>query len=118
MGEIWEKDRSETNHPIPWMRRNYWLKAERLWSTKGRVSSLLTDHGRYDISAFISELFGAIYPSNFVKSMELEKIPGIWADVYSGFEYEGENWYVKFFIDAEGTARLNVMSANWDGYIH
>lgn len=50
--------------------------------------------------------------------MELEKIPGIWADVYSGFEYEGENWYVKFFIDAEGTARLNVMSANWDGYIH
>lgn len=75
-------------------------------------------HGRYDISAFISELFGAISPSNFVKSMELEKIPGIWADVYSGFEYEGENWYVKFFIDAEGTARLNVMSANWDGYIH
>lgn len=42
----------------------------------------------------------------------------VYADVYvcRGFEYE--DWYVKFSIDSEGNAHLNVLSANIDGYIH
>ena len=47
----------------------------------------------------------------------LEVIDGVWADIYSGVEYEDEAWYVKFY-EVEDGSMVCVLSANWDGYIH
>lgn len=54
---------------------------------------------------------------DFVKSVELDVIPGTWADVYVVTAMD-EDWYVKFFIQEDGSLSLRVLSANWDGYIH
>lgn len=68
------------------------------------------------VSDFIRELFMAADEAHFSKSMDLDIIPGTWADVYK-IPFDGETWYVKFFIEGD-SVRLNVLSANWDGYIH
>lgn len=68
------------------------------------------------VSDFIRELFMAADDAHFSKSVDLDIIPGTWADVYK-IPFDGETWYVKFFIEGDAV-RLNVLSANWDGYIH
>lgn len=76
---------------------------------------------RYDCAAlgnFVRDLICSVEPQDFYKSDELEKIPGTFADIYKGTFFEEEEWYIKLFIDEEGQAQLNVLSANWDGYIH
>ena len=49
--------------------------------------------------------------------MELDVLPGTYADVYIT-EFEGDEWYVKFFINDEGGLSVNVLSCNWDGVTH
>ena len=64
-----------------------------------------------------SEIFASIEPRHFLKSVELEKRPGKWADVYRGTEYDGIEWYVKFFIE-DGGSVVMVWSMNYDGAMH
>ena len=49
--------------------------------------------------------------------MELDMLPGTYADVYVT-RFEGDEWYVKFFINDEGGLSVNVLSCNWDGVTH
>lgn len=63
------------------------------------------------------QVIEAIDERDFKESYELDILPGTWADVYEP-QYEGESWYVKFFIDENGDLRLHVLSANWLDYIH
>lgn len=75
-------------------------------------------YGVRDAGSFVSKLICSIDPDDFYKCEELEAVPGVWADIYSGVLFEDEEWYMKFFIDDAGTMRLSVLSATWDGYIH
>lgn len=65
----------------------------------------------------VKEIFRKMGADDFVKSIELDAIPGTWADVYT-VTTMNEDWYVKFFIQEDGSLSLRVLSANWDGYIH
>lgn len=73
--------------------------------------------GRYDTGRFMAELFADVQPSNFYKSEALDKFPGRWGDIYRHVEHDGDEWYVKFFIDGD-QMKVAVLSASWDGYIH
>ena len=67
------------------------------------------------------QLFDYLKPSDFRKSIALDMdgpLHDVYADVYVCRDFECEDWYVKFSIDSEGKAHLNVLSANIDGYIH
>ncbi len=75
-------------------------------------------HGRFDTDVFLRGLIESVSKEDFAKSEELEVIPGRWGDVYRGMRYEGEERYLKVCIMQDGTLFLNVLSANWDGYIH
>lgn len=66
----------------------------------------------------VASLICSIRQSDFCESQPLRVIPGQWGDVYRFIPYAGEEWYVKFFISPDGGLMLNVMSANWEGYIH
>ena len=88
----------------------------------GRIRRHLTNHfGILDIDDFLSDLFDYLQPEDFVKSIPLGMdgpLHGVFADVYRCFGFEDEDWYVKFLIDSDGQAHLNVLSANLDGCIH
>ena len=74
-------------------------------------------YGRFDIKNYVIGLIEALSEDDFLKSEMLEVIDGVWADIYSGVEYEDEAWYVKFY-EVEDGSMVCVLSANWDGYIH
>lgn len=67
-------------------------------------------------SVFIPEIIASISKSDFKKSIELNVLPGTYADVYVS-RYEEGDWYVKFYVDEKGNVAV-VMSCNWDGAIH
>ena len=69
------------------------------------------------LSDVIKGVVESIADDDFRKTMELEKIPGVMADVYKP-TYDDFDWYVKFFLDEDGVVALVVMSCNWDGVTH
>lgn len=104
---------------------SYPLDAAKALATDGRVvladraRRFLREHCVADgIAKAVREIFDAMGPEHFLKSEELDYRPGTFADIYRGMEYDGIEWYVKFFIDEEGNERLQVWSANWDGAVH
>lgn len=83
-----------------------------------RPFSFITNHiGPGRVGSTVRELFRAMSKDDFCKSLELEHLPKTWADVYIVNALD-EDWYVKFFIQKDGSVSLRVLSANWDGYIH
>ena len=75
-------------------------------------------YGLLDFLEVACGVFGAMSSSNFVKSDELEYLPRTYADIYSGMEYDGIEWYVKFFIRDNEISQVEVWSMNWDGSVH
>lgn len=67
-------------------------------------------------SVFVPEIIGSIAAGDFRKAVELDIRPGTFADVYA-CEYDGEDWYVKFYVDEEGSLAV-ILSCNWDGAVH
>ncbi|WP_333789952.1 type II toxin-antitoxin system MqsR family toxin [Parolsenella catena] len=65
----------------------------------------------------VRSVFAAMRREHFVKSVELEKRPGTWADVYVRMVYDDVEWYVKFFIDGDEPT-VEIWSLNWDGTVH
>lgn len=49
----------------------------------------------------IVEAVLSVSPSDFYKSMESERFPGLWQDVYH-LSFEGADLYVKLQMDAKG----------------
>lgn len=85
----------------------------------GRIRHFIEN--RYDVldkRGFIVGLLDAIEPRNFSKSVELAVVPGLWANVYREVRHADELWYVKFVIERDERVVVNVLSANWEGYIH
>ena len=89
----------------------------------GKVRRHLINHyGYLDIDRFLLNLF------DYLKAPAISGNPShsIWMAFCTMFTqtsmfvgiFECEDWYVKFSIDSEGKAHLNVLSANIDGYIH
>ena len=54
--------------------------------------------------------------SNYYKTNELEHISGAYADIYRHVTYDGEEWYVKLFIDEDQNAYVNIWSLKEEGY--
>lgn len=80
-----------------------------------RVSNFIRNHaGRPKM--VIGGVFENAHEVDFVKSIELNIYPGTYADVYL-VNYDGEDWYLKFYIDGNKTF-VQVLSCNIDGYIH
>ena len=85
------------------------------FSTIGKVRKFIRD--RYpdmSVTEIIKDVFSAIQPEDFYKTLELEKFPGCMGDVYFA-DYDDRNWYVKFMVE-EGEVRIRVLSCKWDGY--
>ena len=79
---------------------------------------------RFDGSAVVRKVVDGIREEDFYKSVDLKFRTGILADVYrfvltGDEELDSEDgWYVKLYIDEEdGEVHLEVLSANWEGYI-
>lgn len=92
----------------------------------GRSLRWIRNHlGRFDGASVVRQIIEGIDAGNFSKAVSLRISPGTWADVYR-FVYTGDDeldgddgWYVKLYVDEEERAvHLNVLSANWEGYIH
>ena len=83
-----------------------------------RSISFIVNHiDTRDPRRIVTQVILSIESEDFIESFELDNIPGTWADVYKP-TYDGEKWYVKLFIDDDGSAVLHILSANWDGSIH
>lgn len=102
----------------------YDLAAARRLVRVGRVSMTMrsrrfvANHVEAPTMEAVRALFDAMGSDTFRKSVELAARPGTWADVYCGMQYEGMRWYVKFLIDDDGDAAVEIWSMNWDGAAH
>lgn len=92
------------------------LIAEKRYTVSSRPRRFVANH-LGNPSIFIPEIIAGMRQSEFRKSMELDMLPGTYADVYVT-RFEGDEWYVKFFINDEGGLSVNVLSCNWDGVTH
>ena len=115
------RERSSPTYDLDEVKR---IAAEGRISIATRPRQFITNRvGRFDVVAFMQELFEAMEPEGFYKTEELEVMPAVWGDVYRPIPFiepesgESNDWYVKFFVDGE-RIRARVMSANYDGYIH
>ncbi|MDY4521983.1 MAG: type II toxin-antitoxin system MqsR family toxin [Atopobium sp.] len=83
-----------------------------------RARASLTNHGYTNVQQLISGVFNVMCPEDFYKSDELEKRPGIFADIYKGVWYNNEEWYVKFFIADDGNEHVELWSFKPDGSMY
>jgi motility quorum-sensing regulator/GCU-specific mRNA interferase toxin len=76
---------------------------------QGTVSSLFTGSAKTGAALLgfqdddIEEAVLRLTPANFYKSMEAERVPGLWQDVYH-LEYRGVWLYIKLQLSADGRA--------------
>ena len=109
------REKSKPSYSLSLVRE---LTQDGSFSVMSRASRFITNHiGPGSVKQVVREVVEAAQEGDFVKSMELDSIPGTWADVYM-VPCDDETWYLKFFVREDQTACLVVMSANWDGYIH
>ncbi|MBQ9004505.1 MAG: type II toxin-antitoxin system MqsR family toxin, partial [Eggerthellaceae bacterium] len=67
-------------------------------------------------SETIKGVFESIESDGFHKVVALDKRPGTNADVYFA-DYDGERWYVKFFVDEDGMSSIvDIWSCRIDGF--
>ena len=81
-----------------------------------RITRFILDKWDDKPKEAVAEIFDAVLPSGFSKSVELEFSPGTFADVCFA-EFGGETWYIKFYV-ADGEAIVQMLSCNIDGYMH
>lgn len=67
------------------------------------------------VNEVIKDVFDVLQPERFHKTLELDKFPGQFGDVYF-VDYADETWYVKFMKDEEEKVRIRVLSCKWDGF--
>ena len=82
-----------------------------------RVANTLRNHGYVDAASVAVGVFGAISAGDFFKCDELEKLPGVMADIYKGTVWDGSEWYVKFFRRDDGSTVVDVWSLKEDGWM-
>lgn len=104
---------------------SYDLELVKSYVSRGRISfskrprRFIQEHyGYIDYLEVARGVFDAMCREHFVKSDELEYLPGTYADIYSGMEFDGVEWYVKFFMMDGEISQVEVWSMNWDGAVH
>lgn len=76
---------------------------------QGSISRFISDAAREGAGSLdlgeslIVEAILMLSPSNFYKTMESERMPGLWQDVYH-LTYREKDLYIKVQIDAHGRA--------------
>jgi motility quorum-sensing regulator/GCU-specific mRNA interferase toxin len=77
---------------------------------QGPLSRLITSAARlgardcgFSATADIVDVVLALSPANFYKTMEAERYPGLWQDVYHT-SFHGVNLYIKLQIGRDGIA--------------
>ena len=84
-----------------------------------RPRKFIQEHyGFIDYLEVVKSVFNAMRHEHFVKSDELEYLPGTYADIYSGMKYDDIEWYVKFFMRDGEVSQVEIWSMNWDGTVH
>lgn len=91
------------------------LVREAKYLTTLRVRSYLLNHG-YDPNETVEDVVYAIQPRHFHKSSELDKYPGIFADIYRHVECYETEWYVKIFLDEDEKPRVSIWSLKEEGF--
>lgn len=86
------------------------------FSLTSRIIRFIRNHWDDAPRLAAAEIFGSLAPEGFYKAVELDFAPGTMADVYYVM-YEGERWYVKFFI-RDGVPVVQMLSCNIDGFDH
>lgn len=84
---------------------------------RSRADRFVREHYGMMAREVVRSVFAAMRHEHFAKSVELEKRPGTWADVYVGMVYDDIEWYAKFFIDGDEPT-VEIWSLNWDGAVH
>lgn len=80
-----------------------------------KVVNWLLNHG-YVASETVEGVFESLVPDGFHKTISLDKRPGTNADIYYA-DYDGECWYVKFFVDDDGKSSVvDIWSCRLDGF--
>lgn len=83
-----------------------------------RVTRSLANHGHPNARQVARGVFQNIDSSCFYKSSELENLQGVYADIYRCVPYADDEWYVKFFQDADGTNYVNIWSLKPEGSMY
>ena len=91
------------------------LVREAKFLTTMRVRSYLLNHG-YDPNETVKDVVCAIQPHHFHKSSELDKRPGVFADIYRHVECYETEWYVKIFLDDDENPRVSIWSLKEEGF--
>lgn len=94
-----------------------WLARCGMLSISGRTRRFIKNRYGNRAQNIVKEIFESLRPDDFRKTIALDSLPGIWADVYVT-ECRQTTWYLKYFISEDFQPELHVLSANWDGYIH
>lgn len=92
------------------------LVADGKFSMTKRITRFIRNHWDERARYAVAEIFDAMSADGFYRSITLDNIPGITADVYF-VDFGGERWYVKFYI-ADGVPVVQMLSCNIDGYDH
>lgn len=83
-----------------------------------RARAFLENHYGTDLISTAKCVLESLEPSDFKECVELEYMPGTYADVYIGGTYDDIEWYVKFYIDEAGSQVVDIWSMVWDGTNH
>ncbi len=81
-----------------------------------KVINWLDNHGYR--KRFVQDIILALRDTDHRKTTQLEHLPETHADIYN-LDYEGEEWYVKLFIDSDtGQIVVRIWSCWWDSVSH
>ena len=86
------------------------------YRTTKRVRDYILNHG-YDYAETVEDVICSIEEGHYHKTDELEAIPGTFADIYRHVDCYEEEWYVKLFMDDDGTPSVQIWSLKEDGYL-
>lgn len=79
---------------------------------------ILNSCDRAAVGQFTEGIIDRIRPKNFHESNGPDVIPETFTDTYRNVENDGDEWYEKLFVNDNGNASVQVLSANWEGCPH
>lgn len=85
------------------------------YRTTRRVRDYILNHD-YDYAETVEDVICSIREEHYYKTIELKKRRGVLADIYRHVECYEEEWYVKLFMDDDGTPLVQIWSLKEEGY--
>lgn len=88
-----------------------------------RPQTFVANHENGEVNLIVRDLLCSLEECDFKKSIELDILPGVWADVYGDVPYLNpyggipHDWYVKLYIEDDEIS-VTVLSANYEGVTH